>query len=1279
MRLLLTGFILFALGPAFAAVTGVQVGDPGRQQGVITFRVANPAQCRVTVYRDEALTDKVNDTNESIFTGSEACQRAYNVVDGTRITAVIGRRTSEVGSDGKLYSRSLEVSKTFYATITDLTDNNVAKVSFTTTNIPWGDTHPEEVPFNAAGFDRYAFPNLDWSDAGLKKSYVDPMTGLLFRRTPRYMVGGGGDWFNNPTQEYAFKGAFEVQPGWTNAQNVLSTSAAGPFASYSGTTRAPLFLSFAGNTQAAAPFSVADNVWEDTRINIYGSAASTGNTEDSKVLLCLGANYVPSSDQCTKEIELTLPSSTGGPVSAPSSYPAFQFAGWQLGRFLSSEEASVNGGSSATVTNSSVVLGNGNLLPNVQAGMKININGNWYTIGTLDTATTFKLAESNVNTSGAWFMGNFGIRLRKKTTTNNQIQVAATFSLVYTHSVEQPANGVPDFCSRLTFPVDYEADGTTPLSPPKQGRLCMAGTNESGRFMFLLLDDGETRFISSLQHQDYSYVGSAAAIPFGAFSRTDPFLLLAKHTDDSGPAGAPERQNSAIYKVTYDPSLGCHFRSWSGNAYKTNPSPQDDCVRWVNQTPYTAGNTITQQIAAALQNNFSWDPSFTNNFEMTQIAGNYAVFSKSSSAQNNMCWLAIFDLRTYQLVKLFDTFNSAGMRWGGCHSNGIDGYDGGTQASVSVSLLTSHNVSGYLSGPFHIQSILAKSLDGGATWNSDTSLTNTQAAACGTNPYGITGLQCLKLKISSDRPCSFSSNPTDADVARWPCPWKAASSSPMTLEAGDYFSTRDTPTSLLDGKHEKFRILSKVANGDGTFTLEVQRWSTCDNIDSDFSKGAVQYYDHLYTGITNSVHPNGWIGFMTPTGVCAGNPTWFNLDGPTSIFNVDASQLTSSHNTIGIAPDGVRSLQVGPGVSRLGVLPQMLDHAQDYVFDTGQAPFAGIPRVSSGEVEQYPSLGNWMVQGTLRRGQYYDFRHINPDTGSYPEVAVNIWSQNYTKVTGQSFTYKMDVYQGVASQKERRPSVFSSRGTYQDISGPGSLIDDTKMYTYCIAYKAGECRPDSTVNAVYVVTRNANIAGGNCITDTFRVFAPCATSLWTHAAWMIQDDAMRDDPLGKRYRRLTMAMTGPGAQYQYTSPHMTPDGNFALVRAGWPEGVRPDMLVYKIPPPPQDDTRDRSQYVPIAVSLPAGSGYARIRFGYAENGTVSNFYCTSRRESCLTDRTVAPFAFEQSDTLSATDCRTGCTIKVPALPGRVIYYRVETSTDGSTGWVSGDVRVSAIN
>jgi hypothetical protein len=100
----------------------------------------------------------------------------------------------------------------------------------------------------------------------------------------------------------------------------------------------------------------------------------------------------------------------------------------------------------------------------------------------------------------------------------------------------------------------------------------------------------------------------------------------------------------------------------------------------------------------------------------------------------------------------------------------------------------------------------------------------------------------------------------------------------------------------------------------------------------------------------------------------------------------------------------------------------------------------------------------------------------------------------------------------------------------------------------------------------------------------------------------------------------------------------------------------------KIPPPPADDGVDRSTYYPLRVDIaPDGlSTSARVRFGYAENGAVDAFRCTSRREACVTDTLTAPFAYESSDApLAPQPCSTGCTLAVPAIPGRVLYYRVE--------------------
>jgi hypothetical protein len=1274
----------------YGAVSTVQVGDPARQQGVVTFRVKDPGQCTITVYRDSALTDKVEDTNNSVFAGSESCARPYNVIDGRQVTAVIGRRTSEAASSGKLVSRSLEVNRAYYVLITDLTDSASAQVSFTTANIPWGDTHIEEVPYNAAGFNRWAYPDLDWTDAGSEKEYVDPISGVRIRRYPRNIVGKGGPGGDDINFEFAFLTALDVSGAWTNVQNVLNTSVAGPFASYAGPAQAQLFLPFRFDGPVGQPWKVDGYSWEDTRVKLYGYAASTGNVEDQKVLVCLAANFNPASSACASaEIELTLPVSPGF-TQGPSAYPSYGFSGWNLPRPLTAGELAIPNGA-ATVANSSVTLSSGFLPPNAEVGMKININGSWYTIGALGTARRFTLAEAGVNASGNWFLGYFGTRLRKKTATANQINVAATFNIVYSQNVQMPANGVRDFCHTLTFPVNFQADGVTAMNPPKRGRLCYDGYSLS-----LLLEDGSMRYLSSLSHPDSSWQGVPQQIPLGAFSQTDPYALIGMHTDDSGPAGSsPERRKRVFYEITYNPNA-CHFKSWTGNAYRTLPDPQD-CVTWVNKTPAAGGRTITDQMAAATSNPI-WDATLSNwsldgldshhFFELRAVSGRWASLNLGLS-QDNPCILAVFDMTNYTLVKMFDSLSGAlpGLRWAGCHANGMDIPYGSDYGTGGYTQLTARNQAGYLSGPMILKSVTAKSLDSGTTWNANTSLTNVQAANCGPNPYGITGLQCVKLKLSSDKPCNINAPPGEA--AKWPCPWHSGWSNPlgMGLDAGDSFSRISNDDSSQpvspDGKREKFRILTKTSDGSGGWIVEVQRWSACDNITSDFSKGAVQYYDHLYTGQGGNTHPNGWNGTATPNGGCAGTLAWINLPKPlaTTDWSGDNTQISVSHSTFGIGPDGVQLMQVGNSGSKIGGYPAMAGTSPDVSFSQDSSSFARLFRGSGDEVESYPSLSNWTAPTVQRRSLYWDFRHINPATGSSPEYLTGPFGQIYAPVSGQQYTYKVNSFADVGSFKERPPNVFATNGAYKNVSGPGSVINDSKLYSYCQAYAPGECVSAPVPAAkgeVFVVAPNAHIEPGRCSADTYTTYSPCVTPLWSHGAWMTEGDARKDDPLGTRFRRITMGLSGPTAQYQYTSPHMVSDSSMALLRAGYANGVRPDMLVVKMPPPAANDSVDRSDFVPVSIVLPPGFGYARARFGYAENGAIGNFYCTSRLESCVTDSVVKPFAYMQMDTLTATDCRTGCILRIPALSGRILYYRIEKSKDGSSGWVSGSTQVKAV-
>jgi hypothetical protein len=1342
MRKLLS--FLFILASASAA----DLVGTTPQQIVVRFSDPNPTSCTITVYESDGTT-KANDTNNSVFANSEKCSNHGPFKDGDY---VVGKRTAEMGDTGSYngvpVSRSLECDAQYTVHIVK-SDSTTIDIPAKTRTLQWGDTHPEMPGFLSGAPDNYGYPLMDWSDAGAAKKYIDPLNGVSFKRGPRGMRSG-------VSHESKFAGVFGGT-NWTNASNAVNNSASGPFATYANTGQDPIYLvmspDFAayrtGGDQSMATPYYSSHLIEDLQAILYGDAVDTGTLNDRKVSVSMSTLYNPSgSPTFSTEFDLTLPTSTSGdPVNGPSSFPLWQFNGWTAGHTLNQDETTVPSnalGGGATVSSSAVTFTDKSFLPRWAAtGMKININGTWYTLGTLDRAQHFSLQEASVNiaTSSDWYMGAWVIRIRKKTAVNNQIRIGAGWKAAYSSGVSYGANGIPDFCSRNTLSIDYAADGATPITP-KPGRICIAGATSSERFAFLLADDGETRYLSNLSHFDYAYSGGAPTVPLGSFHPTDAKKLLGAHTDDSGSTKV------ALYEIAYDDST-CHYRAWAGDSYGTNGSPPSDCMTWTNITPASSGQSISDLMSAHLATDPYWVvgggvfPTYTGT-----LGTRYAVFV-SNQEQNSPCWNLTFDVVSKTEVSYFSSLDISGSRWNDCHSPGLVYSDGGTWGGYGNEIMGGKsNPHDWLGGTYVLKGVTAKSLDGGTTWNTDTSLDpghydsnpphaawnntncgspawyingnclnlsygNGVAGPCGTNSYGVTGNQCVKLKIADDRPCSIQQSSTDPDVIHWPCPWSATlpqftivgtgggtvnsgspsqASTPLILQAGDFISHALTSyngdNNYVDGKAEKMRILSKTSNGGngaGGWIIDVQRWAACDNPTSDPALGAVTYWDHAFQGSTGATFENGWTALMTPTATCGGNTVLWDMshaiDGSHPMY-VDASAISSSHATVGKAPDG-NTLQVGPGVSRHGTLPSMVSSYDLTNFAIDSTSWGSKRNLNLTNLEQYPALGNWSVTQAFQRGLYYDFRHINPNSGSNTEDLIVQWSHTYTKVTtgGRNFVWKVNV-NGVTSaytteQKENWPVVFSSRGVFRNISGPSSVLDDSTMDSFCVVYTPGECVPGygTSYGDVYFTTKNANLEQNGCISDTYRTFSPCVSYMMGPAGWAIQGDAMRADPTGTRIRRLSMGLVGPSAQYQYSSPHMTPTGLFAMIAAGWANLVKYNLLITRVPSPPADDAIDRSDYIPVNVSVPAGPTYVRAEFGYVENG--GNFYCTPRQENCVTDNTLSPFAFESSDSLTAKSCASGCTLSIPAISGRTLYYRIQRSPDGST-WTSMPMAVKTI-
>lgn len=1303
----------------------ISFDPPTNQQIIARFKVTDVNNCTCTGFTDPGMTQKVNDTNNSIFSNSEKCNKSTNIVDGNSVVCVIGKRTSDVsdiGNAGNLKDRTLSPTKAYYIQVIDGVNGAMGSGTVTTANIPWGATHPEIPPFNVAGFNRYGYPTIDFSDAGRDNDYYDPMNGMHLRRGPRNMFG-------TQTGQFQFATNFVISGSWTTPNNITSANISGPFASLSG--GGTIFLPFKDSTDISDQLSSA-TILDDLGVNVYGSGTS-GTADDRTVMVCMALEYGPTTNNnCTSsEIPIVLSQTTATKIIGPSTFPKYRFDGWNFPTQPDQEHLTVlgRGGYSVACTMSVCKIAdgqNGGYLPTfVIPGFKIQLSdGVWRTINTVQDIQNFTLVETNVTLTGWFTLGNAGIRIRKLNS-NGTISLNAGYIGATSQLPELHPNGTKDFCSPLIQSVGFEADGTTPIVPPLTGRLCIHGSGGT-KFEFLLLSNMKTRFISNIQHGDASFLGIGPSYAQGTFSPTNPNQFIAIHTDDSGPLGSPDRVNRVFYSVTYDPTT-CHFREWNNQYGSVNPPT--DCVTWINQNSFASGRSINQQLDPYLTTHIPiWDGTYKSSVNLSGISGNYAVLFQNLSSQDNPCIVATFDIRTWTLVNAFDglTGTLPLQRWGGCHSLGMDQADDNGNGSFNWEILSARTNVGYLSGYFKFHGPTAKCLStDGVTctsWSSDTSLNNGQIIAspdarCGSIPTNITtansplhvascvdetntaglctagaiagaatlgitlapGYQCVQYRLPDDEPCNINASnysliPGQVDErVKFPCSYNPAWSSPSRWQVGDYISRLGADGSL-DGKTESKLILTKTPFGGG-FQIEVMRWSQADNRTSDFlgNPQAVLFRDHLFTGTGGSQDQTGWDGFMN-----SGARTWVNLSDLTS--NSDTTNITASHNAIGYAPDKSHRSQVGPGAARTGDLPAMASATPQVSFNIDNIAFGGIARQSGGEVEQYPSLTN-KTTPTLKWGAMsYDWRHLNPDLGSVIEDATVVWGHTTTLVAGFSHVYKIDSH-GTFDQKIRRAKLFMTRSALQDISGPGSVLDDTKFWNYCIVYATNQCVTGSAVGDIYAAGL-PYLGNFGCTTDTYRLSSFCATAPWSNAGWWIEQGTQESDYTGSKMRRLSMGLTGLTNQYQYTSPHMIQDGSMAIIKPGLAGGGHPDLWIAEVPAPAPFDSIDRTTYIPVTIKIGAGFAFGRVRFGYLENNNGNNtnkFHCTSYQDDCLTDNAIVPFAYDTSDSGKAgIACSSGCSITVPAISRRVMYYQTESCTGANTGCVRGAIQVVVV-
>ena len=240
---------------------------------------------------------------------------------------------------------------------------------------------------------------------------------------------------------------------------------------------------------------------------------------------------------------------------------------------------------------------------------------------------------------------------------------------------------------------------------------------------------------------------------------------------------------------------------------------------------------------------------------------------------------------------------------------------------------------------------------------------------------------------------------------------------------------------------------------------------------------------------------------------------------------------------------------------------------------------------------------------------------------------------------------------------------------FLDVSGPGATLGTTSgdQYKMCVANAIGECvaSPASAVGDVYVnlpgTPASTCASGGN----------PCIGNFAAYASAAIQVGVTPGSA-----RVITSGLTALRSQNNYpTAKAIAVDPSAPLAAGSWllfaygdTQYSKPSqVLMAKLPPFTAGDSVDRTTFVraPISITPPSGLGIATavVEFGYLEQGTVAQHYCTSRREACVavasTVTDANPFWYESTDAYTPASCATSCTITLPVLPAHVTYYQVK--------------------
>jgi hypothetical protein len=1231
--------------PAWADITNAVVGDITSTQAILRYTAPSNAACKVEVSESASFTPLVHDVDTALFTGADQDSRAESLSNGAERVFVIGKRRAEQAANGHWYSRALQALTAHYYRVTCGPDQITG--SFLTTNIPLGNTYNEALPPNpnitASGVfsytGQYAWPEFtNWNaadPAARQEVVIDPQTGMALKRMTMPMDKGN---YNT----HVFQTASAPTGVWTSPVSALGDD--GASATYSGTGRDWLVL-----IDPAANFG--DGGLESLTLEVKGWCSGTCAGEDRKVQVCLTVNGVSCWPNNSNVYEIAL-----GTSALPSTFSTY--GNGSLSMFpwtpaglppLVSWDAiprsgQVNVDASGNVT---WVTGSGRLFyPGWTAGSAITIAGSACKITSVSNPQSLAVdpascspALSLPRSNAAFSAGNFGVMIRKKTATTDTINIQyARYTLTSSATLEWPSGGSTKLCS------------STPTQNAVTGNLgyhCIVGNTP--QVYWIDSTTGDANWLG------IPFTGNQAP-PDGwsnSFCKTPSVTFI----------GAGPTDPETFYCVSADENNKAIILMCALTSTNQTGNLSTSCQ---NLTPGSTGKDLFSLIV-----NFT--RGSTPSFDTTQFVGigliavqnGRLLLTSTRGFQDTATWAVVFDPalagtaagcvgggKAGCVIAAQSSWASSPARWCTLHSTG---YAGEVDSWV---------LSGKYFGDW-------PGMPGGGFFSStitSAALTSTPAIPAGTGgcPPGTNGCDIITV---DGEPCNMQPGTAIGGHPAEPlnCQKNSAWSYLQDAAPGDVFGASGGEFMRLISKSGNQWLVERGVGGPGVTTpstptrLDVECLARSDNF--VFGVSALTWIwdflndPHGQNSGGTTVHVEYPFDHQTSSAsMVAGGAAWYDPNNRGGYAILDGTGFGQPN----------KYAQLGPAFAGTIGIPSYNELAQEH---PSYSQYSAPASEKQWFLDSRPLSGPGPTSAdlaTLVAGQLYKFASTTAD------------GDNLTFVGGGAATT------GVVSRKIQPTMMFCGTQPLVDVSSatPGNTIatDATSAYQYCVARKGGECRSGSARGDIYANCPYANprINYGQTYGCT-NIYAElgltndlCINNTGAYLNGMAQIGFQHTDPYGTLGRTLTHGLM----HYRMNNPNenvrTTPDGLWLLFEAFAFNGSEYSILSGKMLPFPTEESANRTAFVPLTLQLDPpgdiGVDNAVVQFGYTENGSSGQFYCTSRREACIANSAAVnavPFAFasDGSDgtqaTVTGVPCASGCAVTIPALPQHMVYYQVQ--------------------